>query len=203
MRVIFLFMFLVMCFSVQARADIFVWQDPASDVSVAYPDRWSRGHNQQADDVLTVHAPYTQGANDFASCRVRVRGDKRFTIYPRSYDPAIQHHALDQKFWADYLGDYRSVEVHAIYNDAGLGRGFASRAEISFVSSAGPKVQKRGFVYATIYNDKLYAVECSADRLAFERWQPSFGVVLDSLRIRSEHHLFVGANYRSFTKGRS
>ncbi len=199
MRSVLLAIIFILGVAPLAQANEFVWRDPVSKASLTFPDRWALGSNQQAGDVVTIYAPYTQGKNDFAMCRMRVFNDKRFTLFPRRYDRAIQHEALAQEFWADFVGDYRSAEVHSIHNDAGLGRGFASRANISFVTDDGAKVQKRGLVYASIYNDKLYAFECSADRLAFERWYPSFMEILGSFRIRQEHHERIHSYYRDFT----
>ncbi len=178
-----------------AKAEIFKWQDETTKVSITFPDDWRRVSNQQPNDVITIVAP---GENDYAECRLRVKEDRRFVIYPREFADEIQRTSVSKEFWEKYVGEYRSALIYAVGDNAGLGNGFASWADVSFVSPAGAKVQKRGLAYATVYNDTAYVLECSAEASVFQKWYHPFLSVLKSVDMRDEYATTVNGHYRDF-----
>lgn len=190
--VIVLFMSVV---AFPAAAGVFVWKDSASDVAVSFPDTWARVHNQKSNDILTIAAP---GVHDYASCRVRVSDDKRFVIYPRSYARNIQHVYMSKDFWLDYFGEFSGVKAHHFYDDAGLGDAAASRVEVSFITPGQPKMLKRGFMHAGLYDGQIYVFECSAEYDAYDKWRPVFHSVLKSVQIDDQRGLGVTSGYRDF-----
>ena len=64
-----------------AKAEIFYIEDQDGRFSVSFPDLWRITSNMKPDDQLTVMGP---GKNDLAMCRVRVREEGRFKIYPQT-----------------------------------------------------------------------------------------------------------------------
>lgn len=178
-----------------ANAEIFYWQDDGSKASVVYPDTWRIVHNQKPDDVLTIMAP---SDNAFPMCRLRVREDRRHVIYPQRYSKNIQHIDYSSDFWQDYVGEFRAANLGAVHDNAGLGKGFGSYADISFISDAGPKMQRRGVAFVSLYRDKAYIFECSAEASSYEQWHGSFMKIASSIDFRKEIYEFPGGNYRHF-----
>lgn len=178
-----------------AKADVFKWQDPESKLTVTYPDQWTRVHNQSPDDVLTVMGP---GENDHALCRIRVREDKRFAIYPQRYSDNIQHIAFSQDFWDEYLGEYDNAKIHEMHDDAGLGRGFGSWILASYGTPLGPKMDKTAIMFVSHYNNKTYISECSAEKHAYSKWHNSFLSFVKSVDFRKEIHELPTGNYWNF-----
>lgn len=192
-----LYLSLGLSFAVPAKAEVFKWQDPDVEVSITFPDDWRRIASQQPDDVITIVAP---GDNDHAECRLRVHEDRRFVIYPREYAGEIQRTNYSREFWEKYIGQYRAAVLYNVGDNAGLGDAFASWADVSFISPSGPKVQKRGLIYAGVYNDKAYVLECSAEDAAFSKWYHPFLSVLKSVDMRNEYTTTPNGKYRAFQK---
>ena len=178
-----------------ASAEVFYWQEPGTKLSVTIPDTWRMVHDQQPDDVMTFYAP---GVNDFASCKLRVSEDKRFVIYPQRFSGPIQRKNFSRDFWEGYVGEYTDGILNSVTDNAALGRGFASFADASYVTSAGPKVAKRALMLASLYNDKAYVVECSAEEAAYDKWRNVFLSVAKSVNFRKEIYEFPSGHYRDF-----
>lgn len=184
-------------FSGAARADYFVWHDSKSGISLSYPDTWRMISNRQPDEVLTVIAPDTD--HDDAVCRVRVRDDKRFLIYPTEAGKDIQAVAYGEDFWNAYLGDYDNVNLYGYIGGAGLGRGYGSFAVTGFDGDAnGEHTQRRGIAAAGLYLGKVYIVDCSARAHVFEKWQPQFLSLMASVDFDKVAHENLSGNYRNF-----
>lgn len=179
----------------RAEASVVVWQDPVTKLSASYPDRWEEQINIAPDDKLTVVAP---GVGYLASCRLKVREDRRFVVYPVRYSDEIQRLHVSADFWAEYLNQYEDVTVHTIKDNAGLGRGFASFAEVSFTPAVGVRAEKRGVMLASIYNGKLFVAECSSKEEVFDVFSRSFMSFMKSVNFRKEHFEFPSGHYRHF-----
>ena len=121
--------------------------------SISFPDRWKVLHNQAIDEKLVIVVP---GAlSDGASCRVRVRDDARFGLYPHKYNATIQKIAYGRGFWTDYLVErYDDAALLSVMDGAGLGRGFASYAHVKFGSNLEASLQKRGIMFVSLYGAK-------------------------------------------------
>lgn len=185
---------------IAAKADIFYWQDAKTKLSVTYPDRWRLAQNMQPDDVITVAGP---GKNDHARCRVRVRDDRRFEIYPAHFYDEIQRIAYNDNFWHDYLGEYEEPVLYNPTNNAGIGRGFANYAMADFVTLSGPRMKKRGIMFASQYHNKVFIAECSAEIHAYNRWHVSFLSFMKSIDFHKEGHELLIGNYRDFLGDKS
>lgn len=180
------------------KAEIFFWQDADTNMSFTYPDRWDVRHNQQPDDIYVVAAP---GHNNHAQCRLRVREDKRFAIYPEYFDSHIQRVAYSRQFWDEYLGEYENPEIQAFYDNAQLGRGFGSYANATYTTANGPKMDKQALLFVALYNKKAYIVECSAERASYAKWHNSFMSLIKSVDMRKEVNEAKNGYYRNFYKG--
>lgn len=188
---------LVLIGASQASAEVFVWRDADTELSLSYPDTWRQIHNQQPDDIWTVAAP---GDNQFASCRMRVREDKRFLVYPRQYSDEVQRLNYSREFWEKYISEFDGAVINGVWDNGALGDGFASFADISFNTSAGPKVQKRGLMFAGGYNDKLNILECSSESQVYDQWYKPFLSIAKSVDFKAEYHMYPNGWYRNFLK---
>lgn len=177
-----------------AKAEVFVWGDADTKFTMSFPDRWRVVHNQKPDDQVTIIAP----GNDEAVCRMRVHGDRRFVIYPRYLDDEVQRTNVSREFWQSYINEFDGAVLHSVTDNAGLGLGNASWADVSFITDAGPRLQKHGIMFASIYNDKAYVFECAAAEEAFGKWQHQFLSVLKSVDMRKIRHEYVNGYYRNF-----
>ena len=182
-------------FSSHVQAETFFYEDRDERFTLTFPDTWKRIGNQKADDQVTIAAP---GVNDYATCRVRVRQDRRYIIYPGKFDSDVQKTAYSRDFWNTYLGEYDEVVIEAFKDYSGLGRGYASMAEAAYETAEGTPVHKRGVMFATLYHDRAYIAECSAEESVFYKWRPAFLSVIKSMDITSEvRHSKSRGHYRS------
>ncbi len=179
-----------------ASAEVFFWEDAETNMSFTYPDRWTPMHNQRTDDIYAVQAP---SVNDHAICRLRVREDKRFIIYPEYLDKHVAKIQYSWAFWNDYLGEYDDVTIETVSdNYTGFGRGFGSYAAARYTNAVGPKMDKRALMIAALYNGKAYIMECSAEIHAYHKWHQSFLSVVKSVDFRKEINEAKNGYYRNF-----
>lgn len=181
-----------------AHADYFVWQDAKSGLTMTFPDTWKMQSNQQPDDILTIQGPAIDNAQPL--CRVRVRDDKRAMIFPPEYGRTVQKTFVSRKFWQDYLAAYDEYNTGPIY-EGGLGRGFASYTTASFIKRDGTVYQTRnGILFAAIYFDKLYIVDCSSLAGSFDLWVDMFRSIVKSVDFKKAHHERDYGDYANFLK---
>lgn len=178
-----------------ARSEYFTWQDPQSGVTLSYPDTWIIANNQKPDDRLTIQAP---GVHDYASCRLRMREERRAEIYPYQFDSNVQHLYVGFPFWQSYVDEYAGASLDQVLYDRSMLNTIASSADFTFISSAGPKALMRGFAFAGLEDNQLYIFECSAEMDAYDRWYPIFRTVLKSLHKSLWDSLTVNGGYRDF-----
>lgn len=195
-RFVFLF---VLLFSMSnfAHAEIFRWIDPDTGAELNYPDSWKRILNQKPDDKLTIAAPQYNN-NDDAQCRFRQREDARFSMYPTEYDNAIQNVYYSDEFWDKYLYQYDDPIITKINNEAGLGLGHASFIEVEYDTRAAEPVHKKAMVFASLYENNVYILECSAREEHYARWYPGFIQIAQSVDFKKTDHERIIGNYRNF-----
>lgn len=181
-----------------AKADYFVWKDEKTGLSITFPDTWKVQSNLHPDTILTIMAPSDY---DQPVCKVNVTPDKRYTIFPARYGDAVQRVAVSKPFWKSYLGNYDTQNIDNVYDGAGLGRWFASYALASYTQRFGTVMQtRRAIMFASLYNDKLYVVECSALNHAYERWALDFKSVIKSVDFKKAYHELPHGEYANFLK---
>lgn len=179
-----------------ARADYFVWEDAKSGLTASFPDRWKKQNNHNPDDVLTITAP---SANDDPTCKVKVSNDRRYVIYPSTYGDAVQRDAVSIPFWKSYMGHYDDYVLDRVYDGGGLGRWLASYALGSYsVRNGSVSQQRRGIMFASLYFDTLYIVECSSLNHAYERWEKDFRSIIKSIDFKKSFHQRKTGEYRNF-----
>lgn len=181
-------------------ADIAVWQDVNTKMSLSYDDTWRAVSNQNPGDVLTITAPNqsVHGRYDFAGCKVNITDDGRFKIYPHRNSGAIQRIAYSKGYWDRYFGLYNDVVVHEGTDNNGLGDGFASMASFSFTTHKGAMVRKRGLGFASHYRNKVYLVECSAEESVYHEWHNAFLNVIKSVDFHEGTNFAITGYYRDF-----
>lgn len=198
MRSLFFIITMLLCWgagSAPGRAEYFIWRDPISGVALSYPDTWVIANNQKPDDRLTIQAP---GPRDYASCRLRVRPDRRAAVYPYQFDYNVQHLYLGFDFWRAYVGEYAGASLDRVLYDRGLVNSIASSADFTFISSAGPKTLMRGFAFAGFEDNQVYIFECSAEVSAYDRWHPIFKSILKSAQKELRDTVTLNGGYRAF-----
>lgn len=186
----------VLVVAAPARADYYVWQDADTGMTMTFPDTWKRQSNQQPDDILTIQGPASDNAQPV--CRVRVRDDARALIFPPEYSRSVQKKFVSREFWKDYLATYDEFNTGPIY-EGGLGRGFASYTTASFTRRDGTVHQTRsGILFASLYFDKLYIVDCSTLTEGFGAWVDSFRSIVKSVDFKKTHHERDHGDYANF-----
>ena len=186
-----------------AKAEVAVWQDPASKVKVSFDDRWEKVTNQNPGDVLTLRGPdagYANGvaARDFAECKVNVAYDGRFQVYPVHYSAPIQRLNFSQNYWDEYLARYADVTVHKGTDNSGLGDGFASMVAASYTTAVAPIYRKRAIGFASHYKNNVYTVECSAKQSAYHKWHNAFMSFIKSVDFHEGTNFALSGYYRDF-----
>lgn len=196
MKLRFLPLIAILFIAAPARADYFDWKDEKSGLTITFPDTWKMANNLRPDTILTINAPSDK---DQPVCKVNVSDDKRYTIFPARYGDAVQRVAVSKPFWEKYLGAYDSYEIGAVHDGAGLGRWFASYALASYSQRFGTVMQsRRAIMFASLYNDKLYVVECSALAHGYERWALDFKGVIKSVDFKKAYHELPTGEYANF-----
>ena len=190
----------VMAFPVIANADVFVWKSQEKDVALAFPDRWSIVGNIAEDEILRIAAPAVTGRAEDARCRLRVKDDKRFMMHPVSHSRAIQREHFSEDFWNEYSGEFKNYQLNHVQDNAGLGHGFASYADITYEDFGQPRMIRRGIAFATLYQNQLHVFECSSEIGAFEKWYPLFLGVVKSVDFKGAVP-FKRGYYRHFYDG--
>ncbi len=194
-----LFIFLaLLAVPTSARADYFFWQDQKTGLSLTFPDTWKTVNNVNDDTIATIAGP-ADGAQPV--CRVDARPDKRYTIFPARYGDSIQKVAVSEKFWRAYLGQYDEYDLGVMHDGSGLGRWFASFALASYNKHFGTVLQPRkAIMFASLYNDTLYIVECSALSHGYERWENDFRGIIKSVDFKKAFHELPTGEYANFLK---
>ena len=198
LAVLTVFVLISMACAGPAREDYYVWGDPDSGLTLSFPDTWKIVSSADDDDVLTIMAP---SGRAHAACRVRVNLDRRYVVYPQQYRDAIQRVDFSNEFWDKYLKEYEYGHLYEVMNGAGLGRSFASYALVGYKSAVqGPYMDRMALNFVSLYNDKLYVLECSSHRDAFMRWKPAFMSIAGSIDFQKAYHENLNGHYRDFTR---
>ena len=182
-----------------ATAEVSLWRDPETKLTVTYPDRWYDINNMYPNDVLTVRAPSREiGKHDFAECKINAQYDGRFKMYPVQYSAPIQRLYVAEDYWGQYHARYDDVVIHKGTSNNGLGDGFASMAQASYTTPGGEKMRKRSIGFASLYRNVLYTVECSALESAYHDWHNSFLSFIKSVDFDNPSNFSLSGNYRNF-----
>lgn len=184
-----------------AQADIFVWHNQDADVSMTYPDRWGVLNNQAYDEVLRIAAPTVSERFEEAQCRMRVRKDERFKMHPISHSDELQRQYYSGEFWEDYTNEFKYGQINHVQNNAGLGRGFASFADITFESFEHPRMMRRGIAFVSLYENQVHIIECSVEQKAYSIWYPSFMDIIKSVDFDGNDAVYRNGYYRNFYEG--
>ena len=191
-----------------ASAEVKVWRDAKTKMTVSYDDRWDEVTNQNPGDILTLRGPdagYANGvaARDFAECKINVDYDGRFEIYPVHYSAPIQRLNFSQEYWDGYLSRYADVVVHKGTDNNGLGDGFASMVSASYTTAVAPIYRKRAIAFTSHFNNNVYTVECSAKQSAYHKWHNSFLSFIKSVDFHEGTNYALSGYYRDFIQDRT
>ena len=194
---LFLFLLLfVVSLPFNAKADYFLWQDPKSGLTVTFPDTWKKQNNRNPDDVLTIAGP-SGGKNPV--CTIKVSDDKRYVIYPPHFGDAVQREAVSIPFWKSYMGLYDDYTIDKVFAGAGLGRWRASYALGSYDKRDGTAYQqRRAIMFGSLYNDKLFVVECSSLNHGYEVWEKDFRSIIKSIDFKKSYNERSIGEYDNF-----
>ncbi len=183
---------------IAAHADYFLWQDPDTRLSVTFPDTWKTQNNKLPGDILTISGPSDHGR---PQCVVRTKEDKRYTIYPPNYGDSIQREAVSVPFWKSYMGLYDDYVLNNVYDGGGFGRWRASYAFVTYDNRNGTAHEKRrALMFASLYYDTLYVVECSALNHSYDKWDSNFRSIIKSIDFKKAYHEFPHGHYANFLK---
>lgn len=180
-----------------AHADIFVWKDAHTGMSLTYPDTWDMEHNQAPDTVLTIMGPDIDAQ---PICRARVNEDRRFVMYPQILEDSLQQVDFSLEYWDKYLRtQYKNVRMTSQYDHAGLGRGHAGYAifEYDEETRSGDELRK-GFGFASHYYDKVFTFECTAVAHHYHKWVPHFLNIVKSVNFKKTYAEHITGDYRDF-----
>lgn len=189
----------LLLFPVTAKADYFFWQDEKTGLSITFPDTWKMQNNAGDNTILTIMG---SSANDQPVCKVDAVPDKRYTIFPARYGDEVQKVAVSRPFWEKYLAQYSNeYRLGNVVDGAGLGRWFASYAVASYSRNFGTVLQARqAIMFASLYRDTLYVVECSALAHGYSNWENDFKGVIKSVDFKKAYHELPTGEYENFLK---
>lgn len=190
---------IILLFPLAAQADYYLWEDEKSGLTITFPDTWKLMTSRHPHEILTITAP---SHNEDPTCTVKVEDDRRYVIYPPHYGDAVQREAVSVPFWRSYMGNYDEYRIDRVYDGGGLGRWLASYAFASYTKRDGTAYQqRRGIMFASLYNDKLYTVECSTLNHAYEKWDNNFRSIIKSIDFKKAYHEWPTGEHENFLKG--
>lgn len=196
---LYLTLFALSIVPLSAQADYYVWQEPESGLTMSYPDTWKKRNNRHVDDVLSIVGPSSN--NGDPTCDVKISNDKRYVIYPPEYGEAVQRDAVSLPFWKSYMANYDDYDLHNVFDGGGLGRWHASYALASYDKHNGSALeQRRAIMFASLYFDTLYIVECSSLNHDYERWVADFQSIIKSIDFKKSYHELPTGDYANFLK---
>jgi hypothetical protein len=165
---------------------------------MSFPDTWKKQNNRGSNEILSIVAP-SDGDNPV--CKISQSDDKRYVIFPPEYGDAVQRDAVSIPFWKSYMANYDDYAINKIYDGGGLGRWHASYATASYTKRDGTQRQsRRGIMFASLYYDQLYIVECSALAEGYDRWANNFRSVIKSIDFKKIYNERAVGEYHDFLK---
>lgn len=175
---------LVLASPLSTKAEVFVWNDPESAMSLSYPDHWLRQAQLSPGQKLVISHPQYQ---DFAHCTLHKR---------QKTDPLLNAQVMLDEMIVRGL-DGVSIMKHRA--NAAWANRTATISEIGFSHDYNGKAYPmRAVSYATIMNQQLYTLTCAAYAPRFENHQTLFASVAASVRSRITATPFVNGHYRPF-----
>jgi hypothetical protein len=181
-----------------AKADYFLWQDEKTGLSITFPDTWKMQNNAGDNTILTVMG---SSENEQPVCKVDALADRRYTIFPARYGEEVQKVAVSRPFWDKYLAQYNEHRLGTVVDGSGLGRWFASYALASYSRHFGTALQARqGIMFASLYRDTLYVVECSSLAHGYQNWESDFKGIIKSVDFKKAYHELPTGEYENFLK---
>ena len=102
------------------------------------------------------------------------------------------------RVWDTYTADYDNVQVHSYKDDAGLGKAFASMLTASFTEPGGADhtLMRSAVMWAGVYYDTAYVLDCSSTHASFEKWSPDFVSIAHTVDMRKVVHELATGDYR-------
>lgn len=196
MRVLF-FTLSLMAITVPAKADIYIWEDAETNVKASFPDTWKLINNQDPNTILTVLAPDQE---TMPICRLKVKEDNRFRMYPVQFESEIQKVAYSNNFWDDYLHEqYADVQMPLQLDESGLGKSFASHALFNYSGEPAENEEfRQGIGFASHYFDFAVIAECTANQTGYPDWVPQFMQFFSSIDYPTVYGTHVNGEYRDF-----
>lgn len=168
---LFLFSTLVGIFN-PAKAEVFVWQDAEFAVQFVYPDDWRPQFNPHPDVKLHVLAP--QG-RDFAACKISLKKDMRYVMYPSRYTTRINSIVFDVNGIKEHFVERDNVSVIYRNDFSAIGKADAVYADIRYVGRQnGVPVPMQVMMFATLFGDMNFVFECEAAAQNWVYWRPIF-----------------------------
>lgn len=182
-----------------AMAEMFVWKDPASDVRVTFPDNWMRQTNIDDDLRLYVLAP---GGSDHAGCRLSISTDGRFMDAPAYAQPEVSNFVFTPEELQRVVyarPDTMRVQVDGYRPTAGLGRGAAGYAEITFDKYwMGKPYAMKAMVLGSQFRGQRIIMSCESLVDGWARWQPVMQGIVQSVDFPSGFATEANGYYRRF-----
>ncbi len=163
---------LSLTFIMPANANVFVWEDPEHEITLAYPHDWMyQAIDRQEDIRLHILAP--QGQDD-ASCRVIASNDNRFLYVPPEGFTQVAQFVQDEEALEGLLAHYMHYENVRLkeYRDlATLGKGPATMAVAQYSKNQKP-------MQAIIFGGYMRGMEsyffCESQVDKWDNWEATF-----------------------------
>lgn len=182
-----------------ARAEVFVWQDPAYKMQVTFPDNWMRQGSFQPNLRLHVVAP--QGA-DHAACRLFVNEDGRYRETPPAMGLNVSASVYNQAAFAQEFynrNDTSNVYVSSYGITNAIGPAGAVMAQLDFNKSwMGTNVPMHAIAIAAQYDGKRIFMTCESMNRHFAKWEGLFRGIFQSVNFPGAYSIYPNGQYRRF-----
>src|SRR5690606_18280376 len=111
---------------------------------------------------------------------------------------------LDRGFWEHEVAEHEDGAVTAYHAPASMGgQGDAVAIRETYMWDSGQgKVAMQGARLGSIYDGMRYVASCAARAEAYDKYAPTFGTIIGSVRLDSRYHPFEIGYYRNFLADR-
>ena len=178
---------ILMLFTVSsAEAEVFVWNDHETGLSLSYPDSWRRQVQLREDERLRIMQP--QG-HDFAQCALYTMDQT---------DPLLDNAAV-----VDYFNNRGVLDavITKRTDNAGFGQTAAVYSEVNHsLSWAGQRWPMQAMVFDTISDGVRYSLVCSAVAGRLQRYRAFFLGIASSVDLQPVGHPLPYGLYRDFMR---
>lgn len=184
--------------SAQVKAEIFVWQDPVTKMSLSFPEEWRPQSLDNQEERLFILHPQ---AHDMASCTVLAHEDRRAMMIPTAHDFDVMKDVFSNENLIDALlaRGIQNPSIEQRIDNAGFGPQPAVIVSVNYALENGSQpFPMHALIFSTLDKGYNMSLMCAAYRPRFEAYRSTFVNIAKSVDFPNGNAPFPNGLYRRF-----